>query len=482
MDFSTGMMHRRLKMKPTPPGPSLVFPSKISRQFSSPFFKTYFRDPIKTLSRIAEKYGEISHFKVGRQHVFLINNPSYIENILVHDHSNFTKGPSHQTQESVLGEGLVTSEGEYHHDQRKIIQPIFIPRKVASYGSFTIDHVSRMCQSWCDGSVLDIHEEMMKVTLGIICKSLLNYDIESEEVQRISKALAITRGYFRRLQHPIFQILDHFTPKREAFGSNDVLDSIIYRAISERRNRKSSQYYGKGEEEQPDDFLSRLMRMQNPQFKNKLCHMSDKQVRDQIVTFLLAGHETIADALSWTFYLVSRNPSVEQKLQEEVDSLMINKSVPSVDDISRLEYSEKIFRESMRIYPPVWTIGRYVSGSNYSLGEYVIPSGSIVLMSQYIIHHDPRYYDKPEIFDPDRWTEEFSMRLPRFSYFPFGGGIRGCIGESFAWQTGILLIATVSRYWTMRLIPNQHIKPYPGITLNPNHGIKMKLNLRARLM
>jgi cytochrome P450 len=205
--------------------------------------------------------------------------------------------------------------------------------------------------------------------------------------------------------------------------------------------------------------------------------MSDKQVRDEVMTIFIAGHETTANALTWTFYLLSQNPDIEKKLLDELGSVIGNDIAPTTDDLPKLKFAEKVIRESMRLYPPVWSIGRYVD-NNYALGKYTIPTGSTILMSQYIMHHDPRYYDEPDRFDPERWSVEARSSRPRFSYFPFGGGIRACIGESFAWMEGILILATIARQWKMRLAPSHRVELDPAITLRPNYGLKMKLERR----
>jgi cytochrome P450 len=199
------------------------------------------------------------------------------------------------------------------------------------------------------------------------------------------------------------------------------------------------------------------------------------------MTIFIAGHETTANALTWTFYLLSQCPDVEKKLLCEVDSVLENRvgnngesRIPSTEDLPKLQYTEKVLRESMRVFPPVWTMGRYVE-NDYSIGDYTIPAGSSILMSQYVLHHDSRYYENPKQFNPDRWTEEFKTHLPRFSYFPFGGGIRGCIGEPFAWMEGVLIIATIAQKWTMHLVPGQRVKLDPAITLRQKYGMKMKL-------
>jgi cytochrome P450 len=453
-----------------PPGPSSHIPGKIVRSF--------IKDPINTLSKIAEEYGDLSHFKLGRMHVYLINNPDYIEKILIYDHSNFSKGPRLQSAKRLLGEGLVTSEGEFHKSQRKLIQPLFLPKKISSYGAIMTDRALRMIQGWKSGSVVNIHSELMKVTLSIICKSVMDYEMESKQAKDFGNAFEITKKYSSRLQHPLGQILDRvpFLPKvAQSRSAGKTLNTIVYGLISERR--KEIESGAKDKSSSGADLLSKLIIVQ----ADDGSAMTDTQLRDEIITILIAGHETTSNALTWTYYLISQNPQIARMVFEEIDQVLGGNGEeykqPSIADLPKLKYVEKVFRESMRLYPPVWTMGRFAV-NDYPLGGYTIPKGSSLMFSQYAMHHSTKYYDNPETFDPDRWTEEFKMRLPRFSYFPFGGGIRGCVGEPFAWQEGILLIATISSYWSMRLAPDQRIKLQPGITLNPKNGIKMKLKSR----
>jgi cytochrome P450 len=222
--------------------------------------------------------------------------------------------------------------------------------------------------------------------------------------------------------------------------------------------------------------------------------MNDTQLRDEVMTIFLAGHETTANALTWTFYLLSQNPTVEDKMYDELCSVLRNaddigkdsssnsissskKRIPRIEDVPKLEYTEKVFRESMRLYPPAWTIGRQTI-NDYKIAKYVIPAGSIILMSQYVMHHNPRYFSDPDLFYPDRWTKEAKLHLPRFSYFPFGGGIRGCVGESFAWMERILLLATICHRWKMHHDPEHKVGLKPLITLCPKYGMRMKLERR----
>ena len=470
-----------------PPGPTYKMPGKLLRQF--------IHDPINTLSTIAREYGDISYFKLGPEHVYLINNPDYIEKVLIYDHRNFKKGKRLQTAKAILGEGLVTSEGDFHNRQRRLIQPIFHPKQIMTYSNIMTDYAVRMRNRWNDGATVDISEEMMRLTLGIICKSVLNYDVESE-AQEVGKALTTVRKYSKRLQSPIGHVLDKIPilpAPRRAREARKELDSLVYGLISDRRQQEESD-----NDKRYDDLLSRLMQAQESNIADHVSHngvpststsnekMSDKQVRDEVMTIFIAGHETTSNALTWTFYLLSQYPDVERKLHDELELVLGNSSdnnagnrIPTADDIPKLQYTERVLRESMRLYPPVWTMGRYVE-NDYSVGEYTIPAGSSILMSQYVMHHDPRYYEKPEEFNPNRWTDDFNAHLPRFSYFPFGGGIRGCIGESFAWMEGILIIATIAQEWSMRLAPSQRIKLDPAITLRSRYGMKMKLLQRKK--
>ena len=463
-----------------PPGPSYkARPFKVVREL--------LHDPIKTLQGISSKYGDFSHFKIGRQHVYLINNPDYIEKVLVYDHRNFTKGKRLQLAKGLLGEGLVTSEGEFHNRQRRIIQPIFHPKQIATYGKIITDYAASLNQKWKDGDTVDMLKEMMHLTLSIICKSVLNYDVESE-AEDVGKALTICRNYSKRLQSPLGQVISKIPILPQVKGareSREKLDKLVYSLIKERREGLESKNKGY------NDLLTRLLQAQDTtESKATVSNtstitngtatsssMSDKQVRDEVMTIFIAGHETTANALTWTFYLLSQNPDIEKKLLDELSSVITNNRTPTVEDIPKLKFTEKVMRESMRLYPPVWAIGRSVD-NEYTLGKYTIPAGSTIFMSQYVMHHDPRYYNEPDRFNPERWSVEARSSNPRFSYFPFGGGIRACIGESFAWMEGILILSTIVREWKMQLVKGQKIELDPAITLRPKYGMKMILKRR----
>lgn len=504
-----------------PPGPSSVLPGNLLRRFID--------DPISMLTQMAQTYGEISHFKFGRQHVYLVNNPEYIEKILIKDHKNFIKSRGLQVSKRILGEGLITSEGDYHDKQRRIIQPAFHPDRIRSYGSIMINYADRLSEEWKDGEVIDIHSEMMHVASAIIAKSVLGSDILGTESDKVNGALLTSMEYLNRILMPFGELIEKMPLlpiNRNFHEAKDTLDSIVYRMIREHRdkvivrdsikkeegkkkhdnNDNNSLTYdddkeakGRDSSHPPHDLLYTLMEAQDPGGAKSegesaaTARMTDVQLRDEIMTIFLAGHETTANALTWTFYLLSQYPKVERRLYDEIctvvhekedvgdesteDPAIRNTRLPRIEDVSKLEYTEKVFRESMRLYPPAWTLGRQVL-SDYVIDKYVIPSGSIVLMSQYVMHHNPRYFSKPDTFDPDRWTKEFKSTLPRFAYFPFGGGIRGCVGEPFAWIEGVLVLATICRKWKMQHETTHKVELKPLITLRPKYGMLMKLERR----
>ena len=446
-----------------PPGPTYILPYRLVRKF--------LHDPLKLLTDISHTYGDIAHFKFGSQNVYLLNNPDYIEDVLVTNYKKFIKSRGLQVSKRLLGNGLVTSEGEYHDLQRHLIQPTFYPKRIKSYSDMMIKQANDMCNSWHDGAILDIHKEMTKLTLAIICKTVLGYDIDPEH-DEVGDALLTCMKYFNRLLMPFGELIEKIPllPINKGFQkAKKDLDSIVYSIIKEHRKKLD-----KGDDtESHDDLLLTLLQAQDEEAG--IGRMTDEQLRDEVMTIFLAGHETTANALTWTYYLLSENPLIETRLQEELYSIFGNSRTPiTVDDVPKLQYTEKLLTESMRLFPPAWALGRQAI-DDYKVGGYSVPKGSIILMSQYVMQRDPRYFPEPDRFYPDRWTEEFKKQLPRFSYFPFGGGIRGCIGEPFAWLEGILLIATICRQWRLKHVPSHKVELKPLITLRPKYGMQMKI-------
>jgi len=465
-----------------PPGPHSILPNKLLRKFM--------KDPTKTLMEIAHTYGDICHFKFGRQHIYLLNNSDYIEGILIRDHKNFIKSRGLQVSKRLLGEGLVTSEGEYHDRQRKLIQPTFHPNRIKAYGDIMTSHAVRMQERWNDGSTLDIHKEMMHVTSEIISKAVLGSDIKAEE-DEVGVALQTCMEYFNRLQMPFGELIEKIpiVPINKGYQSaKKKLDSIVYAMIKEHRDNEGKGVYHKedrkispknGYMNKPTDVISQDLLytlLQAQDTEAGIGRMTDLQLKDEVMTIFLAGHETTSNALTWTFYLLSQHPTTDDRLYAELSSVLGDR-IPTVEDMPKLEYTEKVFRESMRLYPPAWTLGRKAI-NDYKVDKYVIPAGSVILMSQYVMHHDSRYFSDPDVFYPDRWTKEMKSNLPRFSYFPFGGGIRGCVGEPFAWMEGILVLATICRQWKMHHDRDHKVGLKPLITLRPKYGMRMKIESR----
>ena len=436
-----------------PPGPKYIWPGANLFAFR--------RNPAAFLQRLAGEYGDIVYFKLGPQPVYFLNHPDYIKDVLVTHQQSFIKGRALQRSKRLLGEGLLTSEGDFHRRQRRLAQPAFHRQRIHSYGTVMTDYAKRTRERWQDGETLDISQEMMRLTLAIVGKTLFDADVESE-AEEIGEAMSIIMDLFTTLTMPFYDLLEKLpTPYKRRFQkAKDRLDATIYRLINERR--QSGADHG--------DLLSMLLLAQDEEGDGG--QMTDTQVRDEALTLFLAGHETTANALTWTWYLLSQNPEVEAKLHTEIDAVLAAR-LPTVNDVPQLRCAHMVLAEAMRLYPPAWALGR-LAIKDHEVGGYRIPAGALVLMSQYVMHRDARYFPEPLRFDPERWTPEAQESRPSFSYFPFGGGPRRCIGEAFAWMEGVLLIATLAQQWRMQLVSDHRVEILPLITLRPKHGMRMK--------
>lgn len=424
------------------------------------------RNFIDFLMRAAREHGDIVYFKMGPQDVYFLNHPDYIKDVLVTHQQNFIKGRALQRSKRLLGEGLLTSEGSFHRRQRRLAQPAFHRARISSYADVMTEYAERVGKRWRNDEQLDMAREMMRLTLAIVGKTLFDADVE-EEAQEIGEALTTIINLFNAMLFPFSEVLEKLPlPQNKRFEkAKRRLDETIYRIINERR--RSGEDRG--------DLLSMLLFAQDEEGTGS---MTDEQVRDEVMTLFLAGHETTANALTWTWYLLSQHEEAEARLHAEVDEVLDERSRPAVEDVPRLRYTEMVLAESMRLYPPAWAIGR-LAVKETEVGGYCITPGSLVLVSQYVTHHDARFYPEPERFDPERWTVEAREARPQFAYFPFGAGARRCIGESFAWMEGILLIATLAHKWKMRHVPSHPVELQPLITLRPRHGMLMTVNERT---
>jgi cytochrome P450 len=426
------------------------------------------RDPLAYLGGLARQYGDIVRFRLGADDAYLINHPDYIRDVLVTNQHCFMKGEGLQRAKRLLGEGLLTSEGEVHRRQRRLAQPAFHRARVSAYGATMTQYAQRLSDRWTPGQTVDMSREMNRLTLAIAGKTLFDADVESE-ADEIGEALTTTFRLFNAMRLPFFGLLSklHIGPAKRLEHAKARLDATIYRMIHDRR--ESGRDHG--------DLLSMLLLAQDSEGQGG--GMTDEQLRDEVMTIFLAGHETTANALTWTWYLLSQHPEVESRFHDEVDTTL-NGRLPTADDVSALRYTEMILTEAIRLYPPAWIIGRRCL-VDYEIDGYRIPARSLVIMSQYITHRDSRFFPEPDKFDPERWRPEAREARPKFSYFPFGGGLRVCIGEGFAWMEGALVLATLARRWRMRLVPGHPVSRQPLITLRPRHGMQMTLEPRNSL-
>ena len=417
------------------------------------------RDPLAFLTRLARTYGDVAYFRLGSERAFFINHPQYIRDVLVTHDRNFTKSRGLERAKKLLGEGLLTSEGAAHMRQRRLLQPAFHRDRIDAYASVMVEHADRMRRRWTAGAEMDVSREMMRLTLSIVGKTLFDSDVESKAdeigtaVTRVLETFWLTLlpfpDFIEKLPLPMI---------RRSRAGRAKLDHLIYALIAERR----AAGHDRG------DLLSMLLMAQDEEDGSGL---SDRQVRDEAMTLILAGHETTANALAWMWYLVSQSLGVETRLHEEIDRVLQGR-LPGAADLGALPFVEQVVTESMRLYPPAWVVGRRAL-ADYAIGDFVVPARSVVFMSPYVMQRDSRYYADADRFLPERWTPDFKAALPKFAYFPFGGGPRQCIGEPFARMELALLVATIAQRWRLRLVPDQSVVPRPLITLRPKHGINM---------
>lgn len=423
-------------------------------------------DPLAFFTSLARTYGDIAHAWLASEHIFLVSDPAKVKDILVTHQRRFMKGRGLERIKRLLGDGLLTSEGATHVRQRRLIQPAFHRERIASNASVMTAYADRIRSGWSDGATIDASQEMMRLTLAVVGKALFDADVESQ-AREVGRALTAVMDTFWIAMLPFFDTLEKLPipSLRRSRAARAELDRIIYGMIAERRKSPSDR----------GDLLSMLLMAQDEEAGGG--GMTDRQVRDEAMTIFLAGHETTANALSWTWYLLSQTPDVEARLHEELDRVLGGR-VPTVADIPQLTYVDKVVTESMRLYPPAWIIGRRAL-DDYPLDGYVAPKRSLVIVSPYVIQRDARWYPEPDRFLPDRWTPELKASLPQFAYFPFGGGARRCIGDSFAWMELVLVVGTIAQQWRLKLVPGHPVAPNPVVTLRLKHGLKMTVHRRG---
>ena len=441
---------------PFPPGPKGNFFLGVMPEFN--------RDTLGFIER-AKNYGDVVRMRFLYLTVHFLYDPNHIEYVLSTNARNFIKSRSLRSPffKRLVGKGLLTSEGEVWKRQRRLAQPAFHRQRISAYGDVMVEYTQRMLSTWKPGEVRDIHRDMMRLALEIVVKTLFNADV-SNDADKVGDVLSRLVKPFAS-QATLKWIADNRlpTPTHRSFNHDaNEIDAIVYRIIEARRTSGVDQ----------GDLLSMLLAAHDEDGSQ----MTDRQLRDEVMTLFLAGHETTALTLSWAWYLIANNPEVEQKFHQELDQVLGGRA-PTAEDLMQLKYTEMIAKESMRLYPPAYGVGREAL-EDCEIGGFRIPRGSQVFMFQWVTQRDPRFFPEPDEFKPERWTEDFVSALPKYAYFPFGGGPRICIGNYFAMMEVVLLMATIGQRFRFSLVQDQPVDLFPAMSLRPKEGIKVLVEAR----
>ncbi|HVN63092.1 MAG TPA: cytochrome P450 [Candidatus Binataceae bacterium] len=409
------------------------------------------------------RYGDVVKYRFGPLPVYLVAHPDGVKHILQDNHTNYTKSQDYAFLKVLLGEGLVTSEGALWLRQRRLIQPAFHKQRIEGFSRIMIDETLEMLDSWeklaAEGTPVDIQREMMRVTLKIVGKALLSIDL-TNEADAVGAAMKTANERFEHFDLAMFIPSLPTRRNREFNAAVNSLKNLVDGIIASRR--RESRDYG--------DLLSMLLAVRDEETGEG---MSDQQLRDEILTLILAGHETTATALSWTFHLLTQHSDVREKLEAELNTVLGGKP-PSFADLRNLSYTGMVIDETMRLYPSVWAIGRSPLEDD-EVNGFRLPKKSMILLSQYVTHRHPKFWDDPDRFDPERFSAERSQGRPAYAFFPFAGGPRKCIGYLFALTEANLILAAVAQQFRMRAVPGHPIELQPLVTLRPRYGIKVTL-------
>jgi cytochrome P450 len=466
--------------KPASPEPSPVvrhgaylYPPGL--RFNLPFYRFHkFFDPQNPilLFEHLRRYGRAAHYRILNKDVVLLHEPADIAEVLVDKARFFGKDRTQKRMKILLGEGMITSDGETHDRARRIAAPAFHRRRIERYAGQIAELAGHVSEQWKPGAEFDIAAEMMRLALQVIARTLFDTEVTAEIHEISDQVNAIMDLYHYLITMPRAEMmLDWPLKKMRRFrAAKRRLDTVVGRMVEQRCADPDLGSRG--------DLLSMLISAQDDQGGGKGLRLSSDELRDQVLTIFLAGYETVANALAWTWLLLARNPEAESRLHTELDAVLGGR-LPTLEDMPRLEYTTTVLSESMRMYPPAWAMGREVL-EDVSIGPYRLSKGTSVFFSQYLVQRDPRWFPEPERFIPERFTSEAKAGRPRFAYFPFGGGGRQCIGESFAWMEAVLSLATIAQRWRVLPIEEQRIELQPKITLRPKFGIRVRVQRRER--
>ena len=436
---------------PSPKEPPII--GSVMRRFSGPL--EFFRE-------LKGDFGDAARFRLFRERFLLISDPAAVQEVLVTKQGSFRKGRALEGARVFLGNSLLVSEGEEHLRQRRLIQPAFHRGRIAGYAQVMAAKAHEWTAARREGERIDLAAEMNRLTLAVVAATLFGSEVEAEAGD-VAASLTVIIENFNRMLLPFWSIMRRLPTRRnlELLAAHRQLDATIYRLISERR--QDGRDHG--------DLLSMLLAAEDAENPQK--RLTDVEVRDQAMTLFLAGHETTANALAWTWHLLSRHDGIRAKVKAEVDAVVGPARLPGLEDAARLPYTEAVFSEAMRIYPPVWVVGRRAL-EDVTIGDIAVPRRTIVIMSQYLVHRDERWWPAPLEFRPERWLDEAAKSArPKFAYFHFGGGARVCIGDAFAWTEGVLLLAVMARQWKFEPTSNAEVGINPTVTLRPKGGLPM---------
>jgi cytochrome P450 len=477
---------------PASPSPPIVhkgqyrFPPGLRLNLPFYYFAKFFdrTNPILLFEHL-RKYGRAAHYRMLSSHVILLNDPSDIREVLVDKAHLFIKERTQKRMKILLGDGLITADGETHKRHRRIAAPAFHRQRIQAYASTIVDHAAAMRNEWQSGCQIDIAAEMMRLALQITARTLFDTEVTPEIAAINHEANSVMEIYNDLIAMPRAEdllrwripipVLTRFRKSKAHLDS--VVDSMI--ATKQAESAKAAS------EGRPigGDLLSMLIAARDDAPTQPASQkLNSEELRDEVMTIFLAGYETVANALAWTWFLLGQNPKAESQLHAELDSALLDSSgharLPTLEDLPSLPYTEMILAESMRLYPPAWAMGRQAT-EDVTIGPYRVPRGTFFFFSQYIVQRDPKYFPHPLSFRPERFTTEAKAQRPKFAYFPFGGGGRQCIGESFAWMEAILVLATLAQRWRLKVVEDHPIALQPKITLRPKFGIQVISESRA---
>jgi cytochrome P450 len=428
----------------------------------------YRRDPLGFFADCARRYGDFVPMRAGPFRAVLVSHPDLIEEVLVTKNRHFIKSGALRFARLLLGDGLLTLEGDAWLRRRKLVQPAFHRERIARHAEAMVASAERMMDGWRDGQARDAHADMTRLAFEVAATCLFGADL-SADAAAVSAAVDRLERFFQARISRLFAV-PWFVPTPthlRVWWAGLRLLWTVRRLVAGRR---------RGAGDGRDDLLAMLLDARDDDGRPA---MTRRQVREEALTVLLAGHETTANALAWSWYLLARNPGAEARLHEEVDRVLGGRA-PAFEDLPRLEYAGAVIAESLRVYPAAYAIGRQAAEA-CEIGGHAVPRGTTILMSQWAVHRDPRFYDAPEEFRPERWTGGLARALPRYAYFPFGGGPRVCVGNSFALTEATLVLAAVARRFRLALRPDLDVRPLPTMTLRPDGGLEVVVSRRTRI-